>query len=453
MMDDRTLWQIRQHLERFAPQQSAQYRQSRRLEGQIDRGGDCQRYGVVHVWLEQGLDGREPAVLQILRVTLDVQNRDHRDPSTVELRGFPQRDTGADRTRVSVPGPISAAGLGTQVTDVAAGTVARPAAVHPRPRPDDLVLILSRRLDAILTPEVLAFAALADPRRALRVGLDDGGWGVHGRLVAAPVKQLPALAGSADKESEMDKFVATLNRQVCEYLWSMTSEVTSIVHDDKLPAQNLIWPAYRSGDQGAPARARCSEQEARFAMAIALSRDPTRYFSVETPTRATYKFTGQTPISAQTDLTVFRREDGGLIRDLNVEFKAHQPTQASVSKDMEKLLREPVAGCWFHVIANADRGTLEALFTKMRVGAQEASGRQLCRDDGQGAMIYLCFCCVASEPPWALFASASRKDLLEGSADILNTVRVAPGGWTLWTTGVESEVLHKIRRAATGAEG
>ena len=51
-------------------------------------------------------------------------------------------------------------------------------------------------------------------------------------------------------------------------------------------------------------------------------------------------------------------------RRLGVEFKAHNPAIALIRKDLEKLLREDCDGLWFHVLQDADSGTLGSLLGK-----------------------------------------------------------------------------------------
>jgi len=221
-------------------------------------------------------------------------------------------------------------------------------------------------------------------------------------------------------------FIENLNHEVCRSLWDMAAEDEGM----KAPASrrpNLIWPLYRDSKKGNGNHPRISEQEARFAMAIILSNDHSRHFSVETPTRETYQFKGEKPISAQTDLTIFRADGNGLERDINVEFKSHLPVQGSVDKDIEKLLREPYGGNWFHVLKNTNRGTLPALFKKMRAAAAAAA------EVGPGPAelpIHFCFCCVGKR--WACFRSVSKTDLVYPGSDVFDPEGIEQGKWTIW---------------------
>ena len=128
---------------------------------------------------------------------------------------------------------------------------------------------------------------------------------------------------------------------------------------------HLVFPQYRDENK----YLRVSEQEGRFALVEALCQGDLRY-SVETPTRKLYSFTGQTPLSAQTDLQVY---DVSEISICNIEFKAKGVSPSarnhvSIYKDLQKLLCEPVWGLWFHLLESTDNSTITAL---LRVIATE----------------------------------------------------------------------------------
>ena len=129
---------------------------------------------------------------------------------------------------------------------------------------------------------------------------------------------------------------------------------------DSLYDSRLIFPVYSGRRNGT---LRISEQEARFAFTESIA--TTSYFySVETPTRQGYQLTGSKPMSAQTDITLY---DGKRRRILNVEFKAKGLSTSArssftIEKDIQKLLREPVPGMWFHILEAVDNSTILKLF-------------------------------------------------------------------------------------------
>ena len=51
---------------------------------------------------------------------------------------------------------------------------------------------------------------------------------------------------------------------------------------------------------------------------------------------------------------------------VNVEFKAHNPTQESYDKDIEKLIKEGVCGNWFHLLKNTNNRTMKSLNFKFK---------------------------------------------------------------------------------------
>ncbi len=56
---------------------------------------------------------------------------------------------------------------------------------------------------------------------------------------------------------------------------------------------------------------------------------------------------------------------------LNIEFKAHNPPIDHIKKDVEKLLKEDVPGCWNHLLKNVDTNTIPSLFEKFKKSISE----------------------------------------------------------------------------------
>ena len=109
---------------------------------------------------------------------------------------------------------------------------------------------------------------------------------------------------------------------------------------------------------------RISEQEFRFVMTcLAEKWFPSEItFSVEQPTEEDYSFSGLKAQNAWTDLSFFYNEK----QALNIEFKARQPEQSVIDKDIEKLCREPIHGAWCHIFKNENEGTVKTLFNKFK---------------------------------------------------------------------------------------
>jgi len=146
-----------------------------------------------------------------------------------------------------------------------------------------------------------------------------------------------------------------LNKRISENLWHMANENGQ--PSDLSPY--VIYPKKRDTS------VRISEQEARIICCNLLASQKT-YYSIETPTKKRYVQKGLKPggISAQTDLTIFGFDGHSFSRGVNVEFKAHNPTEKNIGKDIEKLVREGIEGNWFHILGNYDAGTFPALFSK-----------------------------------------------------------------------------------------
>ena len=150
----------------------------------------------------------------------------------------------------------------------------------------------------------------------------------------------------------------------------------------------LVFPKYRDKLGGS---LRVSEQEARFAFVESLNRGSLLY-SVEAPTDKLYQFTGKTKMSAQTDLAL-HNENGQRI--CNVEFKAKgfSPSACrhfSISKDLQKLLREPIWGLWFHLLESVNNSTINKLLNVIAVQIWNVQQKYKDDIDSPGLTIHIC---------------------------------------------------------------
>lgn len=150
-----------------------------------------------------------------------------------------------------------------------------------------------------------------------------------------------------------------LNRRVCRHVWELATVKGGQAGIGAL-SPRLLLPSYSSGG------ARLSEQEARFVYTDVLN-GTNLFYSVETPTKEQYSFSGASSRSASSDLTIYERlaADGEFRALANVELKAHNCTAEAVAKDLQKLFREDVDGIWFHVFAKTQAGsTIDTLMAK-----------------------------------------------------------------------------------------
>ncbi|MGR0482488.1 MAG: hypothetical protein ACTFAL_14095 [Candidatus Electronema sp. V4] len=165
-------------------------------------------------------------------------------------------------------------------------------------------------------------------------------------------------------------------------------------------ADQYLWNAYHRQHDGSSIfifpehhkKMRVSEQEARFAFVEALCRTRSFRYSIETPTSKTYSFTGKKELAAQTDLTVYDVADYSRI--CNIEFKAKGFSLASknllsISKDVQKLLREPVHGLWFHLLESIDKTTISKLLTVLAECISQAR-RSIYDIDSPKITVHIC---------------------------------------------------------------
>ena len=147
----------------------------------------------------------------------------------------------------------------------------------------------------------------------------------------------------------------------------------------------LVFPEYRGGSL------RVSEQEARFAFVEALSKGLLMY-AVEAPTSKLYQFTGKTALSAQTDSAVY---DATGVRICNVEFKAKgvRPSAKKhfpIYKDLQKLLREPQWGLWFHLLEGVNNSTINDFLSVMAEQIEKVRGEFGEDIESPGMTIHVC---------------------------------------------------------------
>ena len=180
-----------------------------------------------------------------------------------------------------------------------------------------------------------------------------------------PVVDSPDLpeAQSLHEESALTKTLHSVISDACKCadtgLWNAYARSVGSQPSGS-DAGRLVFPKYRGKGL------RVSEQEARFAFVEALAKGPLRY-SVETPTSKRYSFSGKTPLSAQTDLQLHDESEIGIC---NVEFKAKGVSSSardnfSIYKDVQKLMREPVWGLWFHLLEGIDNSTISKFLDVM----------------------------------------------------------------------------------------
>lgn len=168
-----------------------------------------------------------------------------------------------------------------------------------------------------------------------------------------------------------------IGRSVSDYLWS--------AYHDRPGPSTLIFPYLRNGTR------RVSEQESRILITQWLE-NHNHYYSIETPTTEKYRQTGTRALSARIDVTVYS-QSADMGRRVNIELKSGTPEMESFRKDFEKLLREGLAGLWFHTLESANRYTWDTIEERM----SEAFRRLRGEISESKHTIVFCFCVL--QPP------------------------------------------------------
>jgi len=189
----------------------------------------------------------------------------------------------------------------------------------------------------------------------------------------------------------MDEILLTPVRELCEKtdgaLWSAFQRDSRPPFAPS-PTVRLVFPYSAAGKRR---RLRVSEQEARFALVESLTGSPFLY-SAETPTRESYQFAGSKPTAAQIDLTLYDRQDRHV---LNVEFKSGGTSvaakrDAGMANDIEKLLREPGDGMWFHLFESVNNASLANLFGVLSKVVSEKAAQFAPRVDSKLLIFHVC---------------------------------------------------------------
>jgi hypothetical protein len=90
------------------------------------------------------------------------------------------------------------------------------------------------------------------------------------------------------------------------------------------------------------------------------------YYSVETPTKQRYSFTGKRKISGNIDVCLYEKVDSQYKRVHLIEFKALNPSIRSYEKDFQKLFfdEENLTNYFIQILENADAETIPNIENK-----------------------------------------------------------------------------------------
>lgn len=142
-------------------------------------------------------------------------------------------------------------------------------------------------------------------------------------------------------------------RIIMDYLIDRTFDVLREVYNNQSEGKGefssncgsrIIFPQYRTKEQGETPKTRVSEQELRFVFVEQfniIAEKENLYYSVETPTKGTYSFSNkEKPCadedgrSGEFDMTIFNQMGK---RVCLIEFKAHNVEEQNFEKDFVKL--------------------------------------------------------------------------------------------------------------------
>jgi hypothetical protein len=167
------------------------------------------------------------------------------------------------------------------------------------------------------------------------------------------------MQNNAEKYQEVYNYILELTQNTSVELMKIYSEPTTGKRYNR--KTKFIIPKYNNSNNK---DFRISEQEARFVFINLHDRFsfPGYRYSIETPTKNVYQFSGTNSRSAQSDLSFFDEEN----QLINIEFKAHNAPKESIEKDFEKLIKEEYYGAWIHIIKNENTNTIETLFDKYK---------------------------------------------------------------------------------------
>ena len=128
------------------------------------------------------------------------------------------------------------------------------------------------------------------------------------------------------------------------------SDECSNVKPSESDESSLIYPKKRDSSE------RISEQEAKILFCHILLKENVA-FSVETPTKGEYSFTGNKKRSGNLDLCIYEKKENKYVRSNCIEYKAHNGSKAFRS-DIEKLLSEEGNNYFVHILPGVNNGTL-----------------------------------------------------------------------------------------------
>lgn len=228
--------------------------------------------------------------------------------------------------------------------------------------------------------------------------------------------------------SKRDTCVSSVNEPTSEALTRLcrsTDRALWASHTASLGVSGALGMRFPSRKPPAAVPLRISEQEARH-LFCSLAPEHGFSYNLETPTENTFKQSGAKATRARFDASLLDEHGERL---WNVEFKtggfSAKSTSKVISKDLEKLLVDPGAGAWFHLLERINNGTISSLIERIRTDVQLVCN-QYCIDPQQQLVIHVC----VLQPGFSVHRTISVGELLDGSTDLQLSHHVSVGQLT-----------------------
>ena len=149
--------------------------------------------------------------------------------------------------------------------------------------------------------------------------------------------------------------------ETAKKIHSLGSEV-DIIFQNK---NKLVFPTQSQPKKGD--KKRISEQELRQCFIDIIKEKDDLFYSIETPTKEKYRFTGTNDLSGNLDLCIYNLVNNKLERVNCIEFKAHN-MESTYINDIKKLTKEKGTNLYFHLLGAVNKSTLTSEKSPKRKG-------------------------------------------------------------------------------------
>ncbi|MFH1530439.1 MAG: hypothetical protein ABIK09_06875 [Pseudomonadota bacterium] len=195
-MKIRPIGQLGTHLRRVAPSvRSSELRQSRRIEGQLDQGGEMRVFPQIHLWIHQAVPLDGDLVRTACKAVVTVQRNEGWFEYWINIRQFDEHGTPSDppdQIRLAMRSDSTRHRLERTLVKLRGGEIPEPDRCRPmpaKPNRNDLVLVILPGLDAQIYPGLETFTSAANGKRVLWCFADEDGFADEGQYKTAGIGQ------------------------------------------------------------------------------------------------------------------------------------------------------------------------------------------------------------------------------------------------------------------------